>query len=366
MARFCNKCNYPIEEGGSFCTECGSDDIRDEFDSTPVKEDKKDNQPVESTPMMGIPEIVENSSSTFGDRSISDMQASAIKPISNTDGSSMDTPVDVPMAPIVETPSVNGGSFVNLPDYMGSDINVPKDFQLQDGGTENDYSHAITNSQENNIAFNDAFPREKKKKSSVIKVVIIIAVVVGLVGLFAVTYSAGKSSNDNSTINTDGSEPFSSSDLNSNGAETPDVPSVVFTADNSFRVGDENYGYISIPNTWAQVAHKDGDYSLQYTDTGSWVVTLYAINTSQRSASDYANMIYKSIQSSGGQSITTGKSVIDGYPAFTISAYYETQKKYLTTWFFESKMGKTHYLAIEGPTSSSDNFSIVYSFKETK
>ena len=62
--------------------------------------------------------------------------------------------------------------------------------------------------------------------------------------------------------------------------------------------------------------------------------------------------------------IKANKTKVAGYEALSVSAYYPEQAKYLTTWFFETKSGYTHYLAIECPEKDGDNYNIIYSFKE--
>ncbi len=318
MAKFCNKCNSPIEEEGYFCTECGSNDIRDDKDEseepkeTPIVE--QDNHSEES-----IPEIETSQAESFGEKSIEQLMKSTIKPIEN------------------------------------AETNVKENEDQQNNELNNIEIEPEKNKQENNNFTPKKAIHKKKNSNTILKIIfaIVVIIAVGLIIFFI--YSQGKKEEEKSYTKTS--------------QEQKDIKdqidyTKIFTPENSFRVGNEKTGYISIPNTWAQVIQPPGSNVQQYTDGNSWVVTLMSTDTSQYSAETYANSIYDSIKQGGGQNIETGKTKIAGYTALTIMASYPKLNKYLTTWCFESKLGKTHYLAIEGPESNGDNYNIIYSFKE--
>lgn len=355
MARFCNKCNAPIEAGGYFCTECGSNDIRDDEEQ---KEEEKETTPSEeievkdtSTPSTEIPEMETNTVRSFGDKSIEQLQNAEIKSINSLEPTTNEMK-ETTQEEAQPNPSTN--SFADVPDYMNhtQTINIPSDFQLQEG----DYNNY--NNQENvsqTIPYNPKIKsRSKRSDKKILRVV--FAIVGAMVVLFLIAFVLS-----NRTDNA----PFSETDIEPNTGETLDF-STIFTPENSFRVGNATLGYISIPNTWAQVQQEEGSKAQQFTDGTSWVVTLMSTPTDEYSAVTYANNVYDSIKVDGGQNITTGKTKIAGYTALTITAYYPNQKQYLTTWCLESKNGQTHYLAIEGPESGGDNYNIIYSFQEDK
>ena len=334
-----------------------------------------------------IPEIAEVDNS-FGVRSIAQMQNSTIQTINTqsefpevtTQNNSTSAPqVDIPQEVKTSKETVESSnegdstpshrpSFADMPDFMNRDIAsqddpaIPKDLQLHEGDENKSVASTASTSQtKNSLAERRKLIKNRKRKKMIIRIIIIIAVAIFLFLSILFIYSYGK------TVGTKENGPFSSEDVQSSeGDESTFDYSSIFTPQNSFRVGNAQLGYISIPNTWSQIAQPEGSTALQYTDNVSWVVTLMAVSTSQYSASDYANNVYHSIQSGGGQNITTGKATISGYPALTISAYYPSLDKYLTTWCFESPIGHTHYLAIEGPSSTGDNYNIIYSFKVEK
>ena len=345
MARFCNKCHYPIEEGGNFCTECGSSDISD-TSGQPINPSNEMTINTNISTPEAIPEVGDVPSNSFGDQTISNLQSSTIKPIS-TGG---DTPSTA--APTVEVPA-SSNTFVEVPSHFLSTPDVPKGFGVDIDPTQPvDMQNTI-----NNQVFNVG-PAPKKKSFPIIIIVFLVILALGIGGFIILQIGKGLGSSEMA--------PFQEAELNTGEVEDPTVDnSIVFTPENSFRVGDPSFGYISIPNTWSQITPTEGDYSLKFTDD-VWVVVLYSTSTSKQTAADYSNEIYKSIHDAGAQNIKTGKSKIAGYNAFTITAYYSSYHKYLTTWVFESSLGRTHYLAIEGPTEKSDNFNIIYSFNESK
>lgn len=359
MARFCNQCNYPIEEGGNFCTECGSSDIRDDtIQPQPnIKEDIVENTSNTNTP---IPEMTTNSVRSFGDQSMEQLQNSTIEPINNAPINAPNNTMVQPTHTFVESQNTSMNSFADVPDRMNGtqQINIPADFQLQEGSA-NDYAQQAYASQ--TAARNMQRRKIKKKKdSTILKVVIAIIGIMVFFFMLVFVYSYGKSAGSSG-------DPFSNRDISSTGNQNGNTDyTKIFTQENSFRVGDQSVGFVSIPKTWAQVTQQEGSNVHQYTDGSTWVVTLMAASTSETSAVTYANNVYHSIKEGGGQNITTGKTAIAGYPALTITASYPSLNKYLTTWCFESKIGKTHYLAIEGPSPSGDNYNIIYSFKEDK
>ncbi len=342
MARYCNKCNALIEDGGSFCTECGGSDIRE--DDTIIEDNS-------------IPEI---------------------KPISNSLANTIDTSAPGTAVPIPsgfiptedkaptltskEEESKSNNSFADVPDFMNGDSNtnnsqdikVPSDFHLVDGGTENDYSQPVNNINQMNTTTKSNGKSKNKYFSTIIGIVVFV-VVAGL--LFYFYYSK-----NNAVVNTTG-EPFISTDLTKKTAEDTKKYADYYNSTNSKRVGMGGYGYISIPNDWIKYSDMNGSKTMMYTDNGTWIVTIYGVPTNTQNAVDWANSVYHAIEDNGGQNITTGKTIINDYPALKISAYYPNYKKYITAWVLEVKDGTTHYLAIEGPESTSDYYNIIYSFR---
>lgn len=356
MARFCNNCNYPIEDGGSFCSECGSSDIRD-TSGQPITPSSSSLDDIKDMPQ-AIPEIVPlNSGITSEPIHEPGMDINPKTPETEpktepepTYQSSEHVYEEIPMPKDImrdDRPGANNGSFADVPSYMN-------------GESKKNLVDLSVKAQNANVQR----PTKKKGGSGVVVgVICILLVVLGAIGGFIFYGDKLLSANGKAVV--DG--PFKTEDLYAAGNATPAVDySTIFTPQNSFRVGTASYGYISIPNTWVQFKDVDGNATLQYTDNGTWIVTLYAMPTTSISAVTWANNVYNNLQNDGVQNLSTSKTTINSYTALTINAYYPTQNKYLTTYFLESKNGTSHYLAIEGPANTGDNFNIIYSFKENE
>lgn len=360
MPKYCNKCNSPIEEDGQFCTQCGSNDIRDT------------EQTVETTPVTNpvpTPEI------TPVTNPVMSVPSPGIIPVSNSAVEATPTPTEINPTPAQSVPTANliqpvQNNFADVPDFMTSptevvtppqptpSVEVPKDFQFPDGQVNDNTP------KEEEVAVSNTAISEKRRKQKNNKKVLYVFLGVGgfifIVLLFFFVFSFGVALG--SGQDGDGG-PFSSGGSQSSGGSGIDY-STIFNASNSFRVGSEEYGFISIPNTWHIFKDTNDNNTLQYTDDGTWIATIYAQDTSDMSAVNWANNAYRDFQSKGIDSLNTSTTSINSYNAYVITAFYRDQNKYLTTWFFESDEGKTHYLALEGPTTTGDNYNIIYSFKE--
>ena len=365
MARFCNKCNYPIEEGGAFCTECGSSDIRDEF---APKKAKPKAPPTTSVPLVQMTTTPTTEPANVGVQP----QGSPIgvQPVSNSTSEGETNSLTIPSVtlPTVGTLQTNTedttpkSSFADVPDFMSGDgiasnsttpVKVPKDFHLQEGGSANDYGSNV-----NPALLNRAAKKKKKNNNLLVTILVIAALLIGALLLLFVYYygqEMGKQSPGG---------PFTTDTVGDGGDNQDFDFSTMFTTENSFRVGNASFGYISIPNTWAKFKDVEGNNTLQYTDDGSWIVTIYAMPTTSISAKDWANSVYNTVVANGAENVLASTSKIDKYTALTVTAYYPVQGKYLTTWFFESDSGKTHYLAIEGPQPEGNPYYCIYSFTE--
>ena len=377
MTKFCNKCNYPIEEGGAFCSECGSSDIRDSSAPQPLPEmdEQKDKGTIQDTstgtgmitPIANssveseeIPDIVPLPSNGLNnDEKIRD----AIKNTYDINPAKNDSP-----APMMSTPAEP------IPGPGSNLIEIPKGFRPDEDDDEENNTTSISNGENqelitplgsnSNIALKRMNARKKKQNSKTLFIFLGIGfcVVVSVLLLFVFYYGKAVAAIEGPAV-VEG--PFKPSDLQAAGSTTPTVDySTIFTPENSYRVGDPNFGYFSIPNTWIKFADVNENNTLQFTDNGTWIVTLYGVPTNQLSAVNWANNVYNGLNQSGAKNVTTTVTTINGYPALAITAYYSGQEKYLTTWFLESRSGITHYLAIEGPSNTGDNFNIIYSFKD--
>ncbi|MBP5678826.1 MAG: hypothetical protein J6X28_03245 [Bacilli bacterium] len=354
MAKYCNKCNSLIEDGGIFCTECGSNDIRDESATTKPESTSTTQTSKSQPPTQPLVNLMPNTNDV----------TPATSPLAKPAAMEED-PFKVQKNQMISTTSSEAetsGSFADVPDFMGgSSIQVPSGLQEQHEQPASPTTIPPVNASLIAARNNASKAREKKKKTAIILTTcgVVAVFLISFVFLLAYFYDRGVQNLEQSA------GPFGKEDLVATGTPNNNIDySALFTKDNSFRVGSPDYGWVSIPNTWSTFKDQNGNSTLQFTDDGTWIVTLYALPTNEMNATDWANTVYLKIKEAGGQNLTASTSSIDNYSAFMVTAYYPKQKKYITTWFFESKSGKTHYLAIEGPDPNSDHYNTIYSFKE--
>jgi len=129
------------------------------------------------------------------------------------------------------------------------------------------------------------------------------------------------------------------------------------TSTNTKLVGNDNYGYINIPNDWYDFKDVDGNDSLQYSYGTTFIVTMNLVDT-ELSAKELAeNFMYNKQQSSEVEGVTGATITIgdkDQYTAYQVYMYYKQDNVYLITYWFEAEDGKVHYLALEGPGEVND------------
>ncbi len=415
MTKYCNKCNAVVEEIGNFCTQCGSNDIRDDKEeqaapqteeikeaekveeqpseetkeegkveeqpSEEVKEDtpeeKVEEQPTEETKEEETPETEEQSTEETKEGETpettpevtEEKKEEPVYPdseniISDSNPISIPNAVQAfdhaaPTTPVEQ----NENSFANVPDFMYGQGETQE--PVPEIQPVRPRPQTPPNFMQQQMQMPPKRPTSRKQKTNIpVFAAIGVAAFMLIVGIVFVLTN---SNNKEETLEKVPVAPFSNSDISVSGNNEGFDTSSVFTNENSFRVGNENYGFISIPKTWTYFTDKEKpSQTLQYTDNGTWIVTLFGKPTAQENAVDWANSVYLTISQSGAQNISTSQTVIDGYTALTISAYYQSEKKYITTWFLETKNGITHYLAIEGPQINNENYNIIYSFNENK
>ena len=124
------------------------------------------------------------------------------------------------------------------------------------------------------------------------------------------------------------------------------------TVTNNITVGDDKYGFVSIPSNWTRFHDIDGSNSLQYSLANVYIVTLDVIegqNTAKEYALSYLNEKKKSSEVTDvtGATVTIGKD--KKYTAYQVYMYYPSDSTYLITYWFDTDDGKVHYISLEGP-----------------
>ena len=118
-------------------------------------------------------------------------------------------------------------------------------------------------------------------------------------------------------------------------------------------VGDDKYGYITIPENWYKFYDIDGNTSLQYSYASIYIVSINYFEDSQYTAKEYASNYMYNIQNASDVTDVTGATVQIGknkeYTAYQVYMYYPASKTFLVTYWFEAEDKKVHYIALEGP-----------------
>ena len=193
------------------------------------------------------------------------------------------------------------------------------------------------------------------KKNNII-IFIIIGAIIGLIIISLVVVISIKmlyDRKDNSS-NNDYKTPITNNDetIDNNSNNNNNNNNNSSSNSNTKVVGDEKYGYISIPNNWYKFYDVDGNNSLQYSYANTYIITLNILDN-QYSAKQYAsNYMYNKKNSSDvtdvtGATVTIGKD--KKYTAYQVYMYYPSDSTYLVTYWFEAEDGKVHYIALEGP-----------------
>ncbi len=323
MPKICNQCQSVIEEDGNFCSKCGSHDIREEVPA-----------PAQG---LGEPTVEVVGASNNGLMPVAN--SLAVGDVSNSDGSF----ADVPSFMMGDTPT------------LSNEIAIPKEMELpNEEATTPPTVPASTPLPNAQISQKRMAAKKKKKRIKILAIGIIVGSIVLLIAFFLFLYFYGKADSNQ--------KPFSNEDPAGEVGSGGDY-SNYFTAENSFRVGSEEFGFISIPKTWHKFQDQNGNNTLQYSD-GTWIATLYALPTTSMRAADWANSNYNELSKRNVDSINTSTGTIASYKAYIVTTHFTQENKYFTLWFFESKSGKTHYLGLEGPSSTGDIYNVIYSFRE--
>jgi len=145
----------------------------------------------------------------------------------------------------------------------------------------------------------------------------------------------------------------------------PDTPKEPVITDSSKVVGTDFYGYVKVPTTWVVFKDVDNDSVYQYTDIGEagYIVTLNTYEDTDTSALTAANNLLTKIKSEGAEA-TLKTAIVDKYVAWVVDAKY-SDTSYLDIYLFKAD-GKLHYVAIEGPDDTNENFNIPKTFSLTK
>ena len=147
-------------------------------------------------------------------------------------------------------------------------------------------------------------------------------------------------------------------------AENEENNNTPVITDSSKIVGNDNFGYVKVPASWVEFHDVDNPSVYQYTDIGEYgyIITL---NSYEEDIEPYqaANNVLNKITSEGNTATLTS-AIIGRYVGYKVDAKY-TDGTYIDIYLFKAN-GKLHYVSIEGPDDTNDNFNIPKTFSITK
>ncbi len=216
---------------------------------------------------------------------------------------------------------------------------------------------------------------KKKSKAPLIIIIVVVSLLflLGLIILAVVLFMGfvGKTINEPTNTVIDIIEEKPKTDNTSTGTVTPSTtPRTSTTTEDTTVIGNDDYGYLTLPGTWYKFYDVSGTKSgLQYTKDSVWIVSIDSqVKTSTITAENLAktalyNMKYGSetVENATGATVKVGS-----YTAYQVYGYYKADNIWLVEWFFEPGNGKVHYISVEGNDYSSNYFNIPDTFKLTK
>ncbi len=134
------------------------------------------------------------------------------------------------------------------------------------------------------------------------------------------------------------------------------------------RVGNDVYGYISIPSEWIKLEDSHSvDSVLQYTDVENvYVVSMDVFDKGSKSLEYYADNILNQTVTNGAKNTKVSDNKLDNYDAKVLSGYYEEDGKWFVIWCFITGDNKVHWIGVEAPDQESEYYNIPTTFSLKK
>lgn len=118
-------------------------------------------------------------------------------------------------------------------------------------------------------------------------------------------------------------------------------------------VGNEEFGYVTVPKDWITFEDIESSSAIQFTDTGIYIISLDYIRDPKYTAEQYAKMDLFSRKDSEKEEQETASTIQIGnnkeYTAYQVYSYYKNENSFLITYWLESEDGKIRCISLEGP-----------------
>lgn len=136
-------------------------------------------------------------------------------------------------------------------------------------------------------------------------------------------------------------------------------------------VGNDTVGYFTLPEDWVEVTEyvESIDGAAQWgSKDGKYTVGVIVMDTDDIEAKEWAEGVEVTMKDDSD--ITNVKLVEEDFAdfgkAWVVSGNYKALSQDMIAYVFETKDGKTRYLAVQGPDKKNDAFKIVETYKIKK
>ncbi len=160
------------------------------------------------------------------------------------------------------------------------------------------------------------------------------------------------------------------SDDPSNSSATPDSTKKVVTriiySNKTQEIGNDEFGYMSIPDNFQMLPKAEGKADLQYADpSGAVVFTMNKLSADISSLNAMQN-IEETVKQNGATNIKKEfESSVNNMSAMRLDCYYPNEQKSVTVYLVPSLEG-TNYLAAEYPKDDEKALKYIQSWSNTQ
>lgn len=121
------------------------------------------------------------------------------------------------------------------------------------------------------------------------------------------------------------------------------------------QLGAENYGFITVPDTWktfndTDISSVTGNTVKQYCDeSGKLIITLNCTENAQTDAKSAASSCWAQMEQDGAADIQGATVQLANCEAYQVYGYYTDDDVMLVIWVFTDSGNILHYISAEGP-----------------
>ena len=117
------------------------------------------------------------------------------------------------------------------------------------------------------------------------------------------------------------------------------------------RVGNDSYGYISIPANWMNFQDiNPAPGVIQYTDGAGAIISINLFDADLNLDPQIAlSSIAEHHESQGAEDMDGAMVTLNGLSAYQIYGYYPFDNSIIVIWMFEGPNGDVHYICAEAP-----------------